>query len=251
MLKSAAVRSEDTPEDTRDWRLVKSWIPIEARTGVGTDRILKEAAQQPEWKTSPLLIPDRDTKIWEETHPLAQIQWTWAKNNRCDGHYVNVVKAIKWSHRFKETDVKYPKGYPLEHIIGVCCPDSISSVAQGVTLTFARIVQQFAPEVLAGKTPYLSDHGVPIHNVLHRLSAEDFKAFHQYCAEAAKIAKRAFDAKTISESANAWRELFGDEFPEPPSGNEDGGGSKKGGFTERSSVSTIGGGRFAKSDDTK
>ena len=78
----------------------------------------------------------------------------------------------------------------------------------------------------------------------------DFKAFHKYCVEAAKIAKRALDAKTVSDSANGWRELFGDEFPKPPSDGNDGGGPKKGGFTERSSVSTIGGGRFA-SEDTE
>jgi len=138
------------------------------------------------------------------------------------------------------TDTKYPKGYPLEHMIWVCCPDSITSVAEGVRQTFANIVARFAPEVAAGKTPVLQDHGVPSHNVLKRLSAEDFKSFHEYCAVAAEIAKRASDALTIYESANAWRELFGEEFPEPSSDDRGGGG-----FTKRSSVSTVGGGRFA------
>jgi hypothetical protein len=199
---------------------------------------LSEAAKQAEWKTSPLLIPDREKKIWEPTHPLRQIQWTWEKNNSCDGHYVNVVKAIKWSHRFMREVVKYPKGYPLEHIIGVCCPDSITSVAQGVTLTLANVVASFAADVAAGKTPFLQDHGVPSHNVLKRLAPADFKKFHEYCVEAATIANRALDASTVYESAKAWRELFGDEFPAPPSDD-------RGGFTKRTSVSTVGGGRFA------
>jgi hypothetical protein len=137
------------------------------------------------------------------------------------------------------TDTKYPKGYPLEHIIGVCCPDSITSVAQGVTLTLANIVTRFAGDVAAGKTPVLQDHGVPFHNVLKRLAPADFKKFHEYCVEAAAIAKRASDALTVYESANAWRELFGNEFPEPPSDD------RGGGFTKRTSVSTVGGGRFA------
>ncbi len=250
ILKSEAVRSEDTPDDTSDWRLVKSWVSMRDRTGMLSQRLLKEAAEQAEWKASPLLIPDRELKIWEETHPLAQIKWTWEKNNNCNGHYVNVVKAIKWSHRFKQKDVKYPKGYPLEHMIGFCCPDNAGSVAQGVTSTFETIVQQFAPDAAAGRTPWLSDHGVPSHNVLHRLSPTDFKAFYQYCVDAAKIARRALDAKTIVESANAWRELFGDEFPAPPSDKGEDGGPKKGGFTERSSVSSIGGGRFAQGEET-
>jgi len=240
MIKSAAVRSIDTPEDVKDWRLVKSWIPIEDRKNTLAQKMaLSEAAKEAEWKASPLMIPDREKKIWELTHPLRQIQWTWGKNNNCNGHYVNVVKAIKWSHRFMRTDTKYPKGYPLEHVIGVCCPDSITSVAQGVTLALANIVTSFAADVGAGKTPVLQDHGVPSHNVLKRLAPADFKKFHEYCVEAAAIAKRASDALTVYESANAWRELFGNEFPEPSSDD------RGGGFTKRTSVSTVGGGRFA------
>ncbi len=240
IIKSAAVRTFDTPEDVKDFRLNKLWIPIEDRKNTFAERaVLSEAAKQPEWKASPLMIPDREKKIWEPTHPLLQIQWTWEKNNNCDGHYVNVVKSIKWSHRFLRADTKYPKGYPLEHIIGVCCPDSITSVAQGVRLTLANILTRFAPEVAAGKTPVLLDHGVPSHNVLKRLSPADFKKFHEYCVEAAAIAKRACEASTVHESAKTWRELFGCEFPEPPSDD------RGGGFTKRTSVSTVGGGRFA------
>jgi hypothetical protein len=240
-VRSAAVKTFDTPEDVKDWRLVKSWIPIEYRNNSLAQNIaLSEAAKESEWKISPLMIPDRERKVWEPTHPLEQIRWTWSKNNSCNGHYVNVVKAIKWSHRFMRNDTKYPKGYPLEHIIGVCCPDSITSVAEGVTRTFADIVQRFDAHVAAGKTPVLQDHGVPTHNVLKRLSTEDFKKFHQYCVEAAEIAKRASDAITVYESANAWRELFGEEFPEPSSDDR---GS--GGFSKRDSVSKVSGGRFA------
>jgi len=115
----------------------------------------------------------------------------------------------------------------------------VTDCGLGVTLTFTGIVERFTAEVAAGKTPYPSDHGVPSHNVLHRLSVPDFKAFHQYCVEAFKIARRALDAKSISASANAWRELFGDEFPKPPSDDD------SGGFTKRTAVSTVGGGRFA------
>jgi len=239
IIKSAAVRTFDTLEDVKDWRLTKSWIPPEARKNVSALK-LAEAAKEAEWKTSPLMIPDREKKTWEPTDPLRQIQRTWEKNNNCNGHYVNVVKSIKWSHRFMRKGTKYPKGYPLEHMIWVCCPDSITSVAEGVKRTFANIVARFAPEVAAGKTPFLPDHGVPTHNVLQRLTAEDFKKFHEYCAEAAEIAKRACDAVTVYDSANAWRELFGNEFPEPTSDDR---GS--GGFTKRSAVSSVTGGRFA------
>ena len=101
--------------------------------------LLARAASDSSWKPHPLLIPDRRVSQWQETHPLAQIHWTWAKNAACNGHYVNVVKAIKWWRKVRHTSPAYPRGYPLEHIIGVCCPDGITSVAEGVTLTWRRL----------------------------------------------------------------------------------------------------------------
>ena len=251
ILKSAAVRSDDTPEDTSDWRLVKSWLALNERSGPRAEQILKAGAQEPEWKASPFWIPIGKPRLGSRRILWHRFDGTWEKNNDCNGHYVNVVKAIKWSHRFGEKEAKYPKGYPLEHIVGVCCPDDTDSVAEGVTSTLRHIVERFASDAAVKKTPRLSDHGVASHNVLHRLSAQDFKAFYQYSVVAAKIAQRALDATTIAESANAWRELFGDEFPSPPSDKNGDGGPKKGGFTERTSVSTIGGGRFADDQETE
>ena len=48
---------------------------------------------------------------------------------------MNVVKALKW-WRLLDRPGEYPKGYPLEHIIGACCPDGIASVAEGVARAF-------------------------------------------------------------------------------------------------------------------
>ena len=54
------------------------------------------------------------------------------------GHYVNVVKAGKW-WRKRNADGRYPKGYPLEHLIGANCPDGVGSVAEGLTRTLEAI----------------------------------------------------------------------------------------------------------------
>jgi hypothetical protein len=243
ILKSEAVTADDSPEDVDDWRLVKSWVSQAHRMGARSKALLLEAAREAEWKLAPLLIPDRDRKTWERTHPLAQIKWTWEKNKACGGHYVNVVKALKWSRRVRHPEAKHPKGYPLEHLIGVCCPDGISSVARGVTETLEEMVRRFEGYAKVKQTPSLSDHGVPEHNVLHRVSGEDFSIFLGQAADAAKIARRALDADTVGESAEAWIELFGDAFPKPPEGSGEQ-GSGKGGFTKRTAVTTIGGGRW-------
>lgn len=231
ILNSAAVTTFETPEDVQDWRLVESWVPISERGTADASALMEAARREAEWRTEPLWIPNRETVDWERTHPVEQIKWTWGKNARCNGHYVNVVKAIKWWQRVNwEYDI--PKGYPLEHIIGDCCPDSIQSVASGVTLTFEIIVQQFAGYAGSKKVPNLPDRGVPEHNVLARISGQDFAQFYNHVASAARIAREALDVSTPSESAKKWREIFGDKFP--PSGDDGEKEGQKGPFTIKS-----------------
>jgi hypothetical protein len=211
--------------------------------------IFKDAA----WRLSPLQIPDREAGSWEDTHPLAQIDWTIQKNAATDGYYVNVVKALKWWKKVKHAEPKYPKGYPIEHLIGQCCPDGINSVAQGVTETLEEIRDRYAEEVSRGKKPEFPDHGVD-QDVFARVSEEDFASFHEQASEAATVAREALEAETLRDSVEAWHELFGDKFPKPPPGDNGSGGLSKGpsgsqgtttgGFTRRQETSRIGGGRW-------
>lgn len=192
-----------------------------------------EAAEDAEWRNEPLYIPDREAMIWDKTHPLEQIRWTQEKNKKCNGHYINVVKCIKWWRKEKYPDVKHPKSYPLEHFIGDCCPDGIQSVAEGITLALEKIVSDYPTK------PYLADRGVAEHDVFARLSDSDYQSFYETVCEAAVIARNAFDADSVQESAEFWRQLFGNKFPEPPQ-------TKDTIFTERKSDSRdIPGGRFA------
>lgn len=191
-----------------------------------------KANENADWKKEPLYIPDREVEYWDKTHPLEQIRWTQEKNAKCNTHYVNVVKCIKWWRKEKYPDVKHPKSYPLEHFIGDCCPDSIESVAEGIVLTLEKIVSDYPTK------PVLEDRGVPEHDVFGRLSDEDYEAFYNDVCDAAMIARNAYDAETVAESAHLWRELFGNRFPEAK--------TKEAVFTKRESVSTnLTGGRFA------
>lgn len=186
-----------------------------------------------DWKSEPLYIPDREADSWEMTHPLEQISWTQQKNAKCNGHYVNVVKCLKWWRKEKFPEVKHPKSYPLEHFLGDCCPDGIESVAEGITLTLERIVDGHQEK------PFLADRGVPEHDVFARLSVEAYDDFYESVCTAATIARNAYDASTIEESSKFWRELFGDKFPSPPAKSNEI-------FTKREGASSeISGGRFA------
>lgn len=191
------------------------------------------ADKEADWKSEPLYIPDREADSWEKTHPLEQISWTQQKNAICNGHYVNIVKCLKWWRKEKYPDVKNPKSYPLEHFIGDCCPDGIESVAEGITLTLETIASDYQQK------PFLADRGVPEHDVFARLTEEEYEAFYETVCDAAIVARKAYDAETIEESATYWQLLLGNKFPSPPSKSSNV-------FTKREGASSeISGGRFA------
>jgi hypothetical protein len=195
-----------------------------ARTGVPAaqplnfreafDRVAKSARLE-EWQREPLLIPSRDLGRWERTHPLEQIRWTQEKNDNTDGHYLNVVRTLKW-WRKENPDGKYPKGYPLEHLVGDTCPDGIGTVAEGVTLALEAIRDNYRIYVQTGQKPNLPDRGVPEHDVFKKVTAQQFATFWRLVETAAGKARTALNAEGNANSLILWRDLLGPEFPEPP-----------------------------------
>jgi hypothetical protein len=245
ILQSDAMTSDDALEDAKDWRLHRSWVALGSRNRSDARTMMAEAKSQAEWMVQPLHIPDRDANKWEPTHPIAQITWTRDKNGRTDGHFVNVVKAIKWWRVEKHEEPKHPKGFPLERLIGECCPDGIGSVAEGVVKTLEQIVTKYALLALSGGKPELPDYGVSTHDVFKRISAEDFKKFYDQAKDGAALARRAFDSQDRTESGNLWRDLFGSKFPKPPENGGGGSGGSGRGYTPPTGPASPGSGRFA------
>ncbi len=241
ILESDAVTSDHDIVEARDWRLHPSWLALNNRSHSEARRLLERAASEPEWKAEPLRIPDRDADNWDDTHPLEQIRWTRDKNRRTDGHFVNVVKCIKWWRLEHYSEPEHPKGFPLERLIGEHCPDDIESVAEGVVRTLEAIVSAYAVLVRIKNKPSLPDYGVPSHDVLHRLTSEDFGAFYEQVGEGASLSRRALESADRTESGNLWREMFGTKFPAPP----DDGSARDAGFTPPTAPAVPGSGRFA------
>lgn len=245
ILVSKSVTTDLNLEEADNWKLAKLWVPPDEFSDL-SQRALIAASKEAEWSLSPLYIPDRDVKCWRRTHPLEQLRWTRNKNKSCNGHYVNVVKALKWWRVENDKMPKYPKGYPLEHLIGASCPDNIGSVAQGIVLTLEAIVSKYKPDLLwPNHKPVLPDHGVPEHDVFKRVTEAAFAQFYDQAVEAAKIARQAYDATTISASADKWRILLGDKFPVATPNADDDHSRSKSGFTHRDQITQIGQGRFA------
>lgn len=230
LLQDKVVLSEFTVEDFRLDMVAKGLFE-------SGNNLFCFNKDDPQWKTEPLLIPDREAEKWDKTHPLEQIRWTIQKNKDCNTHYINVVKALKWWKKTKYPDMKHPKSYPLEHFIGECCPDGIESVAEGVVLTLENIVKNY-PE-----KPFLSDRGVPEHDVFARVTDEEYSEFYNSVCDVAPKAREAYDCDDFYDSVCKWREIFGNEFPEAPESPKS---ADRAGFTKRSEKTTnIPEGRFA------
>ena len=221
LYRSQAVETFTTLEERADWNLSKNWDP---NAGMFTAPAFtaNDSVPDAEWKPHPLMLPDRAVRDWGPTHPLAQIKWAADKNRACNGHYINVVRALKWWRHEHAADLpKYPKGYPLEHMIGFVLPDGIQCMAEGVALAFEGLRDTFGPWAQAGMVPFLADHGVPTHNVLQRLGLEDFRAFVAAVSVAAREARAALDSQDATESGEGWQKLFGRSFPLPgPQGGD-------------------------------
>ncbi len=241
ILQSDAVTSDENIVEARDWRLHRSWLALDHRSRIDAKLLLDQAAGEAEWRAQPLRIPDRDADKWDDTHPLEQIRWTRDKNSRGNGHFVNVVKCIKWWRLEHYAEPAHPKGFPLERLVGEHCPDGIESVAEGVVKTLEAIVSSYAMLALTNGKPSLPDYGVPSHDVFRRITGEDFCAFYGQVKDGAALSRRALDSEERTESGNLWREMFGSKFPAPP----DNGSGKKAGFTTPTDPAAPGSGRSA------
>ena len=170
ILESDSVTDDEDLEEAADWRLTASgWANRRAPGAPTRRRSWRAPAPSLNGKPTRFLIPDAEAGTWQPTHPLKQLQWTRDKNARCDGHFVNVVKALKWWRNETLPKLKHPKGFPLERIIGECCPDGIETVAEGVAKTLEGAVEKFKWIRAANGVPQLPDYGVPSHNVLKRI----------------------------------------------------------------------------------
>ena len=189
-----------------------------------------------EWKTEPLWIPDREARIWQRTHPREQIRWTQEKNGRTNGHYVNIVKLVKWWWKTNHPEQDHPRSYPLEHIVGECCPDGVTSLAEAFTLTMEEFTRRYKGYPDSGTVPNLPDRGVPEQNVVKRITPGDFRSFHSKVGNAASQARKALNSRDPGESAGLWRGIFGSLLPVSATNR---------GFTPQEAPGLIKGRRFA------
>lgn len=159
----------------------------------------------PIWKSKPIYIPDRRKNVWTETNPLQINRWTKEKNERCNGHFTDVIKCIKWWRRVQSPSAKRLKGYPLEYLVGQCCPDGIGSVEEGVVRTFNNM------DTYCQNATNTFGRAVSEYNVFEGMTNKQCNEFYNTLSNAADIASRAYNTQKIKKASALWRKLLEEE----------------------------------------
>lgn len=231
LLKSMAVAISEPITEFSDWVLSENWQPPEGRSeGYDPLVVFSEEAQ---WKTEPLYIPDRDADEWRQTHPLEQMRWTSATNQRTNGSFVNVVKAIKWWQRLHLPDGR-PKGYPLERVVGEFCPDQIDDIQDGIVATFSGMAEAYSEYDTSSPVPVVHDTGIPSLNVMERITREEFASFVDSVNTTASLIEEIDDSDDTEACVEKWQRIFGDEAFPSFRGSSSGRSTASGPFTRKS-----------------
>ena len=181
-----------------------------------------------EWRSNPLKIPDKEANKWEDTHPLAQIDYAQKRNAEKNGKFLPLVRILKWWKKNDCADIETIKSYPLEHFIGDYCGEG-DKVSQLLVSTLENIVSN-APPI----KPYLMDRGVHTHDVFQRVTQEDYTKFLARIKKLHELSDDALADQDYVSSMKKWHEIFGDKFPVP---DDDGHSEQNSRFTPRTSPS--------------
>lgn len=204
LVPTAESESPQLDRAMRD-KSIRDWLPSDE-----DEEILRGITCWPEWDPAgSIWIPSGDRGGWEKTHPFLVTDWTQSKNARCNGLFCSVVRAMKWWRRHVEGRLVSPRGYALEHLTAECCPDGITSLPEGIALSFNRMAERFRSDAARLSTPHLEARGVFGVDVLRRVEGHEFAAFHASVCRAAAYSRQALTANDERESKRLWSFVLG------------------------------------------
>ncbi len=164
-------------------------------------------------------IPDCTLQEWIWTNPKGHIDWTKRLNEATKdkpsdrGRFVPLVKMAKWWKRVQLPDAKRPKGFTLECLAGWHHDPSARDWADGFIAFLERVTMAYAAYKTRDAVPPIPDPGLPGKAIPTGLTPREFKAFLAAAEISLALSRRARDAATAKESADLWRQVFGDRFP--------------------------------------
>lgn len=215
-LKAALVRFYENPDAIEyQRRSIRVDEPLPERPEISlTLDLIPAVAVNGEDK--PLHVPDRESKKWVESHPKGHIENTTALNKKSDGHFVRLVKIIKWWWKY-QCEVHHPnkkrpkpKGFWLECLVAQHFNPELTSHAEHFIHVLESVVKEYGS---SKSVPKLKDPGLPNQAITTSLSPKEFEVFMDIVRESLEVAQKALTESDKTISSQLWRDVFGDAFP--------------------------------------
>lgn len=216
-LKDALGRCYDNPDNTAyQRRSIRVDDPLpDAEDAHLTLDIIPAVEKQID---NPLLVPDKEQKIWIQSHPKGHLKYTSQLNSIevGDKKFVPLVKIMKWWWKFQceetepEVERPHPKGFWIECLTGEKFDPQLESYANH----FVHILQKtYDAYQDVEEVPQLNDPGLDNEAIITSMTLKEFRYFISNVKDNLSLAKEALDEEDKVKSSELWREVFGNEFP--------------------------------------
>lgn len=162
--------------------------------------------QNTDWASvAPLDAPRRGSE-WNETAPQEYTNWCAVQGE----HFARTVRIMKrW--RDEQQPVRSAiKSIVLQVLVAECMPVNIADDQERVVETLDRLYWRLSS--LSGP-PAVINPVLPTENLARRWTQGAFESFVRELQEAVEICGHAASAADKLQAIDAWRELFGEDFP--------------------------------------
>lgn len=156
----------------------------------------------------PIHIPARCGTSWVPATPFSRMHWLIMKTAEHGPRFVELVLLIKWWRRFRAGAHVHPKGYAIEHLVALACPERLTSLPDAFVETLETMWCRYKGGIDSGVVPHLPDISLPEHSVLDRVGPHIWASFVRDLGDSATKARRALGAESVT-AQRIWQELFG------------------------------------------
>jgi len=157
-----------------------------------------------------LLIPDREAKNWNQTHPKGYMGWCDRIQDASNDKFTRVVKMLKWWRNLKFGKDSGPRSMVLTTLVGNHIPSGCSSDAEALVLTMESMNAYLSSSYLV---PVIPNPSLANENLARDWTQEQFELLKERFQAATEKARKAYEEQDKDQSISLWQELFGGAFP--------------------------------------
>lgn len=172
-------------------------------------------ARAPNGLNHALKIPDRSAGKWVDSHPLAHLHLTTELNEKRNGLYVPLVKALKRWRDYRMGVTWKPKSFLLECLVYYYARGrSFSSVPKGIQGFFNYVIAKYNDHKNTKTySPIIYDPAETEIDVAKIWTFADFCKFMDEVFTSSYLADAAISSTDYDDSKRRWRQLLGGDFP--------------------------------------